>query len=261
MRIGTWNVEYAGREGNPYRRAILTARDADIWVLTETHADLDLSDTHFPVVAEARPGFGNAKVGPGSTWVTIWSRYRPLWAISVPDHRRTVAAVFDAPGGPVAVAGVVLPWHDDVGDTQIDPRPAHWVEHRRVLRDEFPVLLRALRESGAGRRVVAGDFNSHLALPYPLSYPYPPDESLRRELVELLGRESLVCHTADTEYPKPLPPRLVPQKLIDHVCTDMGSVEKIESWSGIDDESRRLSDHPGVIVTVPSAVESADERD
>lgn len=252
MLIGTWNVEYAHRSLNSHRLAILTARNAGIWVLTETHSDLDVSDTHCPVVAEARPGFGNAKVGPGSTWGTIWSRYRPLWAISVPDHRRMVAAVLDAPGGPVAVAGVVLPWHDDVGDVPADPRTAHWAEHRRVLRDGFPVLLRALRESGAGRRVVAGDFNSHLALPYPLSYPYPPDESLRRGLVELLGRESLVCHTADVEYPKPLPPRLVPQKLIDHVCTDMGSVEKIESWSGIDDKSRRLSDHAGVVVNFRS---------
>jgi len=261
MLIGTWNVEYAGRAGNPYRRAILTARDAEIWVLTETHGDLDLSDTHFPVVAEARPRLGNTEVRPGSTWVTIWSRYRPLWVISVPDHRRMVAAVFDAPGGPVAVAGVVLPWHDDVGDAPADPRPAHWAEHRRVLRDEFPILLRALRESGVPRQIVAGDFDSHLALPYPRSYPYPPDENLRRELVELLGRETLVCHTSDTEYPKPLPPRLVPQKLIDHICTDLRSVEKIEAWSGIDDAGRRLSDHAGVIVTLPTTAVPASERD
>ena len=249
MRIGTWNVEYAIHSLNQHRLAVLNARDAEVWVLTETHADLDLSGTHFPVVAEARPGLGTKKVKPGSTWVTIWSRFQLIRTVPVPDARRMVAAVFDAPGGPVAVAGVVLPWHDDVGDGPADPRPAHWAEHRRVLRDELPALLRALRESGTERRIVAGDFNAHLALPYPLSYPYPPDESLRRELAELMAREGLVCHTADEPYPLPLPRGLVPQTLIDHVCTDLGP-GRVEAWSGIDGNGRQLSTHPGVVVTL-----------
>jgi hypothetical protein len=234
-----------------WRMAILTAHDADIWVLTETHADLDLSDTQLRGGAAAGPPPADAEVKPGSTWVTIWSRYRPLWAVSVPDHRRMVAAVLDAPGGPVAVAGVVLPWHSDVGDSPADPPPAQWHEHRRVLRDELPLLLRTLRrESGGSRRVVAGDFNSHLALPYPLSYPYPPDEGLRRELAALLGRESLVCHTAEVPRPEPLPPGCVPQMLIDHVCSDMRREGPAEPWPGTNDHGRKLSDHAGVIVTL-----------
>ena len=252
MRIGTWNVEYANRSRNPDRLAILTARNADIWVLTETHCDLDLSESHVPVCSEQRPSLGNERVNGGSTWVTIWSRFPLQRKISAPDARRMVAAIFETPQGPLlTVAGVVLPWHDDVGDGPADPRPAQWDEHRRVLRAELPEMLQALRhQSGGGRRVIAGDFNSHQAFPYPLTYPYPHDESLRHELARLLMNESLICHTADELYPLPLPQGLVRQTLIDHVCTDFNPTGRLETWSGIDGKSPRLSDHPGVVVTL-----------
>jgi len=251
MRIGTWNVEYANRTRNPDRLAILTARNADIWVLTETHCDLDLSETHGSICSEQRPSLGNDKVNDGSTWVTIWSRFPLVRKIAVPDTRRMVAAIFDAPDGPMVVAGVVLPWHDDVGDEPAEPRPSQWGEHRRVLRDQMPVLLRTLREELSGsRRVIAGDFNSHQAIPYPLSQPYPHDESLRRHLAALLSNDSFTCHTANEMYPLPLPPRLVPLTLVDHVCTDFGPAERLETWSGIDGKSPRLSDHPGVVITL-----------
>jgi len=44
LRIGTWNTEYAsGVDKNARRLALLNGRPADVWVLTETHDDLDLS--------------------------------------------------------------------------------------------------------------------------------------------------------------------------------------------------------------------------
>jgi hypothetical protein len=44
VRIGTWNVEYAaGAAKNALRRDVLKAADADIWVLTETHDELNLT--------------------------------------------------------------------------------------------------------------------------------------------------------------------------------------------------------------------------
>ena len=46
MRIGTWNVDYGRGRRNINRVELLVAKDADIWVLTETHADVDLSKTH-----------------------------------------------------------------------------------------------------------------------------------------------------------------------------------------------------------------------
>jgi hypothetical protein len=238
MRIGTWNVEGGVGSRNPDRLAILRARDAAVWVLTETHLALDLSDTHVRVSSEPRPGARD-----GSSWVTIWSRFPLLRTLSVPDPRRMVAAVFKTPTGPLAVAGVVLPWHSDRGDVASDPPPRNWHEHRRVVRNQMPVLLSGLRlEAPDARRVVAGDFNTDLARPY--SYGLVAE---RRELIRLLDEETLVCHTAGERYPEPSADR----NLIDHICTNWGPAQKVKTWAGKDGGRPRLSDHPGVVVTLP----------
>lgn len=248
MRIGTWNVEYARGSRNPDRRALLMEHKADIWILTETHTDLDLSQTHSEVVcSEKRPGLNNRKVNDGSTWVTIWSKYRKLADIKVRDPRRMVVAAFESPMGPLVVAGVVLPWHSDRGDVPPEPAPRNWAEYLRVLRSDLPSLLKTMRDVPECKGlVIAGDFNSVLADPYPFPYPYPP-EDLRLELLKMLRGEGFSIHTANTLYPKPSTPRM----LIDHVCTNMGNAEKVETWTGIDGKSPRLSDHPGVVVTLP----------
>lgn len=252
MRIGTWNVEYARGSRNSDRLNLLKSKDADILVLTETHSDLDLSKTHVALMSEKRPKLENQKVHDGSTWVTIWSRFPLVRKINVPDSRRMVAAVFDTSIGLLALAGVVLPWHDDIGDEPGSQIPPLWDEHRRVLRDQMKVLMTTMSaESGGCRRVIAGDFNSHQAFPYPFSYPYPPKEDLRRELAELLSGESFSCHTGHEKVPEPLSPGGLPQMLIDHVYTDFGPAFRVETWSGFDGKSPRLSDHPGVLVDLP----------
>jgi len=152
------------------------------------------------------------------------------------------AALLDVPGGPVAVAGVVLPWHSDVGDEPADPRPAAWSEHRRVIEQEVPALLRMLRAEAAGaRRVLAGDFNTDFRPP-----PKYGRAADRRRLEELLTVDGLVCHTAAVMYPPPSPART----LIDHVCTDFGLPASIETWSGEDGRRPPMSDHPGVVVSL-----------
>jgi len=252
MRIGTWNVDYARGSRNSDRLSLLESKDADIWVLTETHSDLDLSKTHVALMSEERPKWENPKVCDGSTWVTIWSRFPVVSTIKVPDARRMVAAVFDTSVGLLALAGVVLPWNSDIGDKPGEQKPAPWEEHKRVLRDQMKVLMTTMSaESGGCRRAIAGDFNSHQAFPYPFPYPYPHDESLRRELAALLSDGFFTCHTADEEVPGPLQPGGLRQKLIDHVCSDFGPAFRVETWSGIDGKSPRLSDHAGVFVDLP----------
>lgn len=150
-----------------------------------------------------------------------------------------VAALFDTPKGSLAVAGVVLPWHSDRGDEAADPLPKNGGEHLRVLREELPLLVQELR--AGHRRVLAGDFNTDLARPY----TYGTLDG-RRALSGLLTDEALLCHTAEARYPPPAPART----LIDHVCTDLGPAEAVETWPGIDGREPRLSDHPGVVVTL-----------
>src|SRR4051812_35847147 len=118
MRIGTWNVENGFGVRNPDRLALLAAHDADVWVLTETHRDLDLSPTYTAVCSDPRP-----LRREGSTWVTVWSRYPLLRRLPPPTRCGLAAGLFDAPGGPLCVAGVVLPWHSDWGDRPAGPPP------------------------------------------------------------------------------------------------------------------------------------------
>lgn len=54
MRIGTWNVAYGAGGRNRDRRAILLSKDADVWVLTETNAALDLGGEFVSVGTEPR---------------------------------------------------------------------------------------------------------------------------------------------------------------------------------------------------------------
>jgi endonuclease/exonuclease/phosphatase family metal-dependent hydrolase len=240
MRIGTWNVEYGIGVRNPERLALLREREADIWILTETDADLDLSGTHpHAMLTEPR---STPKTRKGSTWVTIWSKHPIVRALAVPDPRRMAGAVVETPHGDLAVIGVVLPWNTDAGDVATEPKPRGWDEHRRVVKHEVPALLSALREQAPGmHRIVAGDFNTDFHPPH--SYGL---QGTRQDLLHLLTEHGLVCHTGQVLYPPPSPPRT----LIDHICSDLETVCGVETWSGDDGKKPRLSDHPGVVVTL-----------
>jgi hypothetical protein len=237
MRIGTWNVEYGIGLRNAGRLARLREYAADIWVLTKTHRDLDLSDTHVALTSNPRP-----RRREGSTWVTIWSRFPLVRRLTVPDPRRMAAGLFAGSDGPVAVAGVVLPWHSDTGEEPAEPPPDMWAQHRRVIDEQVPALLQAIRaEAGSASRILAGDFNTDFRPPYAYG-----DEVARGSLERLLTADGFVCHTAGSLYPPPAPPRT----LIDHVCTDFGTAVRIDTWPGADGQNPRLSDHPGVVVSL-----------
>ena len=126
MRLGTWNVEYAAvRAKNDRRLARLRDMDADIWVLTETHDDLDLGRDYEAVSTIQRPAQRT-----GARWTTIWSRFRVARLLAVEDANRTVAALVESPMGPLVVFRTVLPWQSDRGP---DGTAKGWTEHHRVV--------------------------------------------------------------------------------------------------------------------------------
>ena len=126
MRIGTWNVQYAaGREKNNRRLRRLREMDCDLWVLTETHDDLDLGPG-YAAVSTSQRATGRA----GARWTTIWSRFPITKALPVEDAHRTVAALVESPSGPLVVYGTVLPWHSDGGP---NGSAAPWSEHHRII--------------------------------------------------------------------------------------------------------------------------------
>ncbi len=237
MRIGTWNVEYAaGREKNERRLRRLREMDCDVWVLTETHDELDLG-AGYSAVATGQRATGRA----GARWTAIWSRFPITRSLPVEDAHRTVAALIESPAGPLVVYGTVLPWHSDRGP---DASAATWAEHHRVipmqarewakLRDDFP---------GAAL-CVAGDLNMNLGG----RHYYGTRQG--REMLRLgLKGAGLVCAT-ETER---VPEGLLRHGPIDHVCLSerlAGTARVADAWEGKDAEGIRLSDHSGLVVVV-----------
>lgn len=232
MRLGTWNVEYARSvERNALRRAELLRHRADVWVLTETHDDLDPGQGFAAVRSSQRPA-----QPPGARWVTIWSRWPVLERPPVDDPQRTVAALLQAPYGQVVVFGTVLPWHSDRGDTPADPPPRNWEEHHRVIPQQGAEWARLRGAYPFADLCVIGDFNTGITAGY-------GTRQGRKLLADALTAAGLTCVTADTRGPDGQP-------LIDHVCLSGADRHAaVEVWGGDPDpRTARLSDHPGVLV-------------
>ena len=239
ITIGTWNVEYAaGAERNALRLDRLQEVPADIWVLTETHDDLDLSDTHRAVSTLKRPTGRD-----GGRWTTIWNRWDVLEHIEVKDAVRTVAALIDAPGCRIAVYGTVLPWHSDPGPAE---HPAkNWTEQDRVLQIQLDEW-RALRAEYGDDvpLIVAGDLN--MSLGGPRFYGTKRGKAALREGLAEIG---LGCAT---EYDR-LQPGALEHSPIDHILVPeswLPRTQVIDTWEGTNEAGRKLSDHSGLVVEV-----------
>ena len=238
IRIGTWNVEYAaGAERNALRLAQLCAAAADVWVLTETHDDLDLSATHLAVSTVQR-----ATGRDGGRWTTIWSRYPVFERLSVEDPHRTVAVLLDAPRGRIAVYGTVLPWHSDPGPGAVPAKA--WTEQDRVL----PIQLaewEAIQARFPGvPLVVAGDLNMNLGGKH-----YYGTARGRKALHE--GLEALGLGSATEHERMPLDALRHPP--IDHVVVPkawLPGSRVVAAWEGTDASGKKLSDHSGMVVEV-----------
>lgn len=239
LRIGTWNVEYAAAATkNAARLARLRAEDADVWVLTETHDDLDLSRTHTPVRSVQRPT-GRA----GGRWTTVWSRGPVLQRLDVDDPIRTVAALVESAAGRLVVYGTVLPWHADLGPDPARPAKA-WTEQDRVLPRQIAEWRRLGERYPGLPLVVAGDLNMNLGG----KHHYGTARG-RARLREGLAELGLVCAT-ETER---LPEGWLRYPPIDHVLVPAAwgpRTRVVSAWEGTTAAGVRLSDHSGLVVEV-----------
>ena len=237
MRFGTWNVEYAaGVERNALRLELLKRQEADVWVLTETHDDLDLSPAYAAVSTEQRPTGRR-----GGRWTTIWSRWPVVEKFDVADPIRTVAALLSAPSGNVIVYGTVLPWHSDPGTAA---SPAHgWAKQDRVLAEQLGewAQLRALHPDVP--LVVAGDFNMNLGGKH-----YYGTARGRKALRDGVANIGLACAT-ETER---LPADALRHPPINHVVVPVAWMPRarvVSAWEG-KTLAPRLSDHSGLVVEI-----------
>ena len=238
IRVGTWNVEYAqGAEKNRRRLGLLTAMDADVWVLTETHDNLDLSEHFEPI--HSFPRFETDLHG---RWVTIWSRLPAIETIPTADVSRTVAATIDAGSdGPLIVYGTVLPWHSDPGPDPHAPASA-WSELHRVIPlqgAEWRSLRRRFPEASL---IVAGDLNMNLGGKHYYGTKYG-----RAVLRRALAEADMVCLTETENFP----PGQLDHPPIDHICAGpragLTLASVVIGWNKQLPDGVVVSDHSGVL--------------
>jgi hypothetical protein len=237
LLVGTWNVQYArGPEKNRRRLDHLKSLEADVWVLTETHDDLDLSASHTAIHSESR------YATPGGRWTTIWTSLPVIELLSTSDPRRCVAVRLDAgKAGEIIVYGTVLPWNGDAGPG-VTPPARGWDEFHRVV----PLQGRewaSLREDHPGATlVVAGDLNQDLG-----GQHYYGTKACRALLTAELAGASLSCLTTTDRFG----PDVLQHPPIDHVCAgpgrDRSFTARVLGWNNVVD-GVRLSDHGGVLV-------------
>lgn len=241
IRVGTWNVQFGrGDEKNRLRLDTLIARNADVWILTETHDHLALSHPYRPIHTNPR-----YRPDHGGRWTTIWTRFPIVEHIETIDPSRTVCARLRATSNlEVVVYGTVLPWmHDRTGDPD-DPRPA-WSEFYRVT-DQQASEWKALRDRyPSAALVVAGDLNHNLGGPH-----YYGTDNGRTQLREALADAGLECLTETDNFPTgqlDYPP-------IDHVCAAAPHGQQlaasVEGWTKTTADGVTLSDHSGVLADI-----------
>lgn len=244
MRIGTWNVEYAaGAEKNRQRLKQLTKAYADIWVLTETHLDLDLSKSH----SNSHSSLQRPTAREGGRWVTIWSTssYPIVERLKVVDEHRTAAAVFGTPMGDLIVFGTVLPWHSDRGERPPEAAMANWSEHHRVIEQQALEWRDLQSKYGPHTRLcVGGDLNMNLGGKH-----YYGTKRGRELLRTAMSKLHMTCAT-ETKTSPPYPLENPP---IDHILVPSSWDEKCRvvcAWKGRVGKEPRLSDHSGLVIEI-----------
>lgn len=239
LRVGTWNVQYArGIEKNCRRLDLLASQAAQVWVLTETHDDLDLSASHRPIHSDQRYS------APGGRWTTLWTSLPLIERLPTSDPRRCVAARLDAgAAGEIVVYGTVLPWNGDVGPDS--DRPAKgWEEFPRVVTGQGREWASLRKRYPEATLVVAGDLNQDLGGKH-----YYGTKACRAVLSRELTRANLVCLTTTDRFDA----GVLQHPPIDHVCVGAGHgrefTTEVHGWNSLVDGAR-LSDHGGVLVTL-----------
>jgi hypothetical protein len=242
VRIGTWNVQYArGVEKNRRRVALLRSRRAAVWVLTETHDDLDLSATHEGAHSDQR------YATPGGRWTTIWSLLPVLESLETSDPTRCVAVRLDGGAvGELVVYGTVLPSNGDLGPDPDNPSKG-WTEFPRVARMQAADWRRLRQRHPDATLIVAGDLNHDLG-----GRHYYGTRAGRELLTSELASAGLVCLTMTSAFE----PGDLEHPPIDHVCAGPGKRRTLsaeaEGWDCTVDGAR-LSDHCGVLASLELA--------
>jgi hypothetical protein len=219
----------------PALRHVVAMHSADIWVLTETHDDLSPPDWLYAKHSAQRQDSGSG-IRSDSRWVSIWSRYRIIKDVSLPeaDRDRTIAVLLDVGRGrTMLVYGTVMPWRND-------PKFGKSDRHEVILKQsaEWHKLRCAYPDADL---CIAGDFNQDMG-----TGAFYGDKEGIAALRSGLAECKAFCATEHVR----LQSGLDSYPLIDHIALPIAKQESasvVAVWAA---DKKTLSDHSGVIVEV-----------
>ncbi len=224
LKIATWNVERPHTKGwkKPQKNAILNQKiqeiQADIWILTETHAIINPGEDYEQV---STPCFNN-----GENVVTIYSRY-PINKVFQTANNYTIAIEIELEKSSFIVYGTIITYAHDKGENgnsqlweehyqQIIKQSQDWQELSKL---NIPMCL-------------AGDFNETLK-----DDRYYGTKKGRKMLEEELAKSNLECLTKHCR--------------IDHICVTKNWAKNytVHYWdTPVTPDNKPVSDHQGLYV-------------
>lgn len=236
FRIATWNLERPRQNGwikNPPRLNKIHEIDADVWVLTETNAVINLQSDYESVASSALEYHR-----PGENLTTIWSRWKVLRSIPTFDPTCAVCAEVDSPFGAMIIYGTVIPYANDKGSSGTAKL---WQEHRQSIQQHREDWLRIQKQYPNHLMCIAGDFNQSRD-----GSGFYEDKKSVEMLSEALQELSMVCVTEENLQAKGFS-----QSTVDHIylseCLIRYKVE-VGAWERTTPENGKMSDHNGVFV-------------
>ncbi|MBD1842953.1 endonuclease/exonuclease/phosphatase family protein [Cyanobacteria bacterium FACHB-63] len=234
FRIATWNLERPRQNGwikNQRQLDRIREIDADIWVLTETNAAIDLKPDY---QCDASVPYQGHRAGENLT--TLWSRWKILRSIPTFDSTCAICAEIESPFGLMIIYGTVITWANDKG---ISGTSKKWEEHRRSLQYHHEDWLRIQKQHPEHLMCIAGDFNQSRD-----GSGWYEDKQSVEMLSGALHELSLDCMTGQKFQG-------LSRSTVDHICLSQSLLPykvKVGAWEGTTPEGTRMSDHNGVFI-------------
>jgi hypothetical protein len=241
MRIATWNLERPDPTDlvrNQARMEKIREVGADLWILTETHEVIDLSDTHHG--ATTTPS--TRKPMPGETCATVWSRWPILRRVDTSEPSEAVCVEVAHPEGPLLVYGSIIAYAGYKGP---DGKSRMWEEHYRYVEWHGREWKRLRAEFSGHRLIAGGDYNQNRD-----GARWYGTRKGRDLLTAALANAGLKCVTEE-DFVKV--GKLLDRHTVDHLCMDetlAARVIGVDAWERTRADGMRLSDHSGILVDV-----------
>jgi hypothetical protein len=218
MKIATWNLERLEKRKNQLIIEKLIEIDADILILTETNACIQL-DNYTCISTELLPnGFDNTKYEVGENRVSILTKHKTTNRHETYDSYTTVCADIETPDGTLTVYGSIIGF--------LGNRQPYFDKDLYGQVADFERLF-------ANRQICyAGDLNTTF-----LGRVWPSKKA-KQTLVDSFEKYKLTNTTASIEG------------TVDHIVLSTSFIEnkqlEIETWN----HDKKFSDHVGHLLTL-----------